>query len=254
MSKIFISHSTKNQELAKQFMKLLQTGMGFARKDIFCTSLPNTLPTGEAFIEKIREELKECEAVIFLITREYLKSRFCLAELGAAWGLSKQIYPMLLVDIEEIENTPLKGLQVLFLERESDITALYDDLCGKGIITSRHTTEYMSELPNFMEQIEVLVNGEYLLQKDKDGYYHTEIVEARPVKEHFRCYKIKGHVDTWEAEDEAKTDWLFYHKGMYEDLKVGDTVRFQFTKEEIKQFPDIGIARNIYPATLEKEN
>ena len=68
MSKVFISHSTMNKEIVKGFVDFLQMGMGIARNEIFCTSYPNMLPTGEGFIKKIKEELKDCEAVIFIIT------------------------------------------------------------------------------------------------------------------------------------------------------------------------------------------
>lgn len=58
MAGVFISHSSENKELVKIFLDFLQMGMGVKRDEIFCTSLSDSLPTGEAFIPKIKEELK----------------------------------------------------------------------------------------------------------------------------------------------------------------------------------------------------
>ena len=254
MAKIFISHSTLNREVARAFVDFLQMGMGIAREEIFCTSYPNTLPTGEGFINKIKEELENCEAVIFLITEQYLKSQFCLAELGAAWGLGKKIYPLLLVNFEKIERTPLKGLQALFLNNENDISVVYDEFCSRGIISRPCTSEFMKRLPIFIQQLNVQINGDFLLEMATDGYYHTEISAVRNVPSEYKCYRIKGHVDEWQGEDLAKSDWIFFRKGMYKELEVGDKVRFKISKTEVNRWKDIGMARNIYPADLAKEN
>ena len=79
MAKVFISYCSKNRELVEAFMEFLQLGMGVHRSDIFCTVYSEALPTGTDFIAKIREQLRECTAVISLITEEYLKSPFCIA-------------------------------------------------------------------------------------------------------------------------------------------------------------------------------
>lgn len=251
MAKIFISHSSKNKELVEILTEFLQLGMGVNRSDIFCTSFPSGLPTGEAFIEKIREELKESEAVIFLITEEYLKSLFCVTEMGAAWALGKKIYPLLTVKSDKLNRTPLLGLQMRFLNSTDDLSVIYDEFCVSGITAGRRTAEYNRRLPRFLEDVEKTVTGERLLKKYGDGYYYTEITKVRRVPAPYRCYRIKGHVDSWTGENEAKTDWLFFREGVYPELKEGDRVKFKIYKTEVRPFPDLGLAKNIYPAELE---
>ena len=90
MAKVFISYSSRNQELALCFIEFLQLGMGIRKSDIFCTVFPDSLTTGENFIERIRTEIESCEVVISLITGEYLQSTFCIAEMGIAWGMRKR--------------------------------------------------------------------------------------------------------------------------------------------------------------------
>ena len=89
MKGIFISHSTKNGELVEQFVEFLKLGMGIENSRIFCTSENGTLPTGRHFVEIIKREVQKREMVIVLITPEYLKSRFCMMELGAAWVVAQ---------------------------------------------------------------------------------------------------------------------------------------------------------------------
>ena len=251
MAKIFISHSSEDQEMVRSFADFLQRGMGVSRTDIFCTSYPSALLTGEPFIERIKSQMADCEAVIFLFTERYLESSFCLAEMGAAWGLGKRIFPLLLVELERLERTPLKGVQVRRLDREEDISAVYDEFCNCGIIPGRNTAEYMREVPKFIRQVETIAKGEYLLTPQADGYYHTEIMEERQhLPQEYRCYKIKGHTEDWKSEDAAKTDWIFFRAGVYPDCRVGDKIRFKIHKTEVKDWRDIGKAKDIYPAEL----
>lgn len=254
MAKIFISHSAMDKELIRSLVDFLQIGMGIERKDIFCTSYPEELPTGENFIEIIKQQMRNCEAAFFVITDNFLNSQFCLTEMGAAWGLGKRIFPLLLVSIDKMERTPLKGVQVRFLDRENDVSAIYDELRSNGIITKTSTAEYIHRLPEFMKQIQIRSNGEYMLEVSEDGYYHTEIMEVRNVPAEYRCYRIKGHIEEWRNQGDAESDWLLFRAGIYKDLKVGTKVRFKIFRTEMKRWGDIGIARNIYPADLREES
>ena len=175
MAKIFISHSSKDKDMVIDFMDFLQKGMGFGREDIFCTSYPNALPTGEEFIAKIKAELVGCEAAFLVITDNYLSSPFCMAELGAVWGLGKRIFPLLTVDLEKMNSTPLLGMQMRFLNKRDNMEAVYDEFCKYEIIPSPSVGEFNHNLNIFMQKL----NGEYQLKMGADGYYHTEILAVR---------------------------------------------------------------------------
>ena len=72
--------------------------------------------------------MQECDTVISLITAEYLQSPFCLVEMGAAWALCKQYFPLLTVKYEELDSTPLKGIQMRKLDEQEDLSVVYDEL------------------------------------------------------------------------------------------------------------------------------
>src|SRR5437868_3142324 len=82
--KIFISHADADRELASEFVELLQVGAGVPHHDIFYSSRDGDIPNGEFFVQRILRELNTSNRIIALLSRQYLKSRFCLAEAGAA--------------------------------------------------------------------------------------------------------------------------------------------------------------------------
>ena len=84
--KVFVSHSVSDwDELVSPLVKqLLKLGCDLPRERIFCSSMPGTIKNGEAFVKQIFEELKNSDLFITLLSPNFLRSEFCLAELGAA--------------------------------------------------------------------------------------------------------------------------------------------------------------------------
>ncbi len=156
MAKLFVSHSSKNKELMDSFLEFLQLGMGVERNDIFYSSSAGDLSTGEAFMKTIRRQLVDSEAVISIITEEYLKSKFCMAEMGAAWAMSKRYFPLILVPMERLKSTPLYSLQLRRLNNHADLGAVYDELLDCGVSRKRRTAEFTKHLPGFIRRVNLL--------------------------------------------------------------------------------------------------
>jgi TIR domain len=97
MRKIFISHSSKDKELADSIQMLIETGIGLPHNEVFCTSLDGLgIPVGVPdFKEYIRKEMQDCDTVVALISRNYYDSPFCMCELGAVWVQAKNFFPIL---------------------------------------------------------------------------------------------------------------------------------------------------------------
>lgn len=153
MKKLFISHSSKDRKLVEEFIEFLQLGMGVKKADIFCTAYPEILATGRGFVEEIHKQMQECEMVLFIITEEYLQSAFCLAEMGAAWGMGKQCFPLLTVDYRRLDGTPLLGIQMRKLSSIDDMSVLYDELHKCGILDEYQTAEFNRRLSKFVESV-----------------------------------------------------------------------------------------------------
>lgn len=251
MNGIFISHSTKNKELVERIVALLQLGMGVESSKIFCTSLNGTLPTGKNFVEIIKENVRKQEMVMAVITPEYLKSQFCMMELGAAWIEAEYLCPILAdgVDFKDLENSPLSGIQMKKIDEKDDWYVIYDELISQQII-STNTAQFNKQLQKFMDYIAACAKEDAALHSpDASGYYNVVIEKERNVPAPYKCYKIKGrlYIEKVKEQIESESHWIFYKEGVYDALRVGDKVRLKIGRTERKHYDDIGFARNIYP-------
>jgi hypothetical protein len=80
---IFISHSARNDKLAEAFVTLICFGCDVSERAIFCSSLGG-IQNGEYFVKTILTKLQEAKLVLAIVSSDYVKSQFCLAEAGAA--------------------------------------------------------------------------------------------------------------------------------------------------------------------------
>jgi hypothetical protein len=84
---IFISHSSKDVEVAKALIHLLMFALKIPSKRIRCTSVPGFMfDSGTPIDEQIRLEVHESTVLIGLITPVSTESTYVLFELGARWG------------------------------------------------------------------------------------------------------------------------------------------------------------------------
>lgn len=250
MSRLFISHCTQDQEAVQQFIEFLVSGMGVSRSDIFCTSQSGTLPSGQLFVEHIRNALNDCRRALCFLTPNYLRSKFCLAELGAAWLQMGKVLPLLSPPLEhtDLNDTPLLGLQTLRQDRSEDLMTLYDELCIAEIAASGQTAVFNRQLKRYLASFQ----QSSLVLPDADRYYSVKIAAVRRTPAQYRCYRLEKPIQLKEALLPGETHWIFYKAGMYDDLAVGDNVRILVGKTELRNFADLKRARNIYPDDLIK--
>lgn len=155
MKKIFISHSTKDIELIDSFLDFLELGMGVNREEVYCTSVDGTIDTGKKFVDNIKINIGKAEVVMFIITPQYLQSKFCLAEMGAAWVLNQQVYPIIFepLTFDVLEDTPLKGIQAKILNSENNIFSMYDELKVKKIAVDKPVTLFNRKSKKFLNEL-----------------------------------------------------------------------------------------------------
>lgn len=137
MAKFFVSHSIQDHDIVNSFNEtFLRLALGVQKEEIFCTSDKGTLQIGGNFNEDILENLKESEVVVFLITKNFLRSKYCLAELGAAWALKKEAYPLLLdnLDFSVLQSTPFSGRQSIRFNDKTNIIQFADELRNLNLV------------------------------------------------------------------------------------------------------------------------
>ncbi|MEI4718905.1 toll/interleukin-1 receptor domain-containing protein [Bacillus cereus] len=154
---LFISHATKDHGLVEKFIEFFRMGLEIKKEEIYCTSGKTTrkIRTGVNFVQDMRDNITEAKLIVFILTPNFFNSKFCLAELGAAWALGGEIYPIAIpqTSFEELESTPLKGIQATMLKSVDDIAALAEDFEERGIVKKLSHTEVSLRARNLMKDI-----------------------------------------------------------------------------------------------------
>src|SRR5437764_14322623 len=93
---LFVSHSSLDKALATAFVNLTLTVFdGVRRANVLCTAVDgHKLAFGDVPGDVLSRKLKT-SLVVCLLTPNSMKSPWVLFELGAAWGLSKRVMPIL---------------------------------------------------------------------------------------------------------------------------------------------------------------
>jgi hypothetical protein len=98
MSRIFISHSSCDDPRAVELRDwLLSNGWD----DVFLDLDPvRGLAPGERWQNALRAAADRCEAVLCIITENWLNSRWCLLEYLLAKQLGKRLFPIIVGDVD----------------------------------------------------------------------------------------------------------------------------------------------------------
>jgi hypothetical protein len=155
MSRIFISHAVADKVLVKAFLDLLQTGMQVRYTDIYCTS-KGDIDVGSQYIDNMKDNLRNCEVVVMLLSVNYFKSSFCLAEMGGAWALNKTLVPFLIPpkqfkDVEQ-PSTPLKATQIFKIQDRQNITQLFQKLVNLRIVEHYDLNRFNEKVEEFIKK------------------------------------------------------------------------------------------------------
>lgn len=98
--KIFISHSSKDIYIVKNFVeKILQLGLDIPPERVFCSSMEgHGVRSGQYIPDRLKDEINKSSLAILFISSNYKASEICLNEVGAAWAtLDKEsVVPMIL--------------------------------------------------------------------------------------------------------------------------------------------------------------
>ena len=97
MSRIFLSHSSENNAEAVALRDWLKRE---GWEDVFLDVDPDRgIAAGERWERALNEAASRCEAVLFLVSRVWLASGWCLKEFNLAHKLNKRLFGLLIEDI-----------------------------------------------------------------------------------------------------------------------------------------------------------
>ncbi|MBV9139873.1 MAG: TIR domain-containing protein [Pseudonocardiales bacterium] len=106
MARVFISHSSKNNELATDVLDWLKAD----GHDVFLDyDRQDGIEGGDLWEERLHERLRWADAVVCLVTSDYVKSKWCFSEIFAAKTLGSRIVP--LAAEKDVHHPLLGGFQ-----------------------------------------------------------------------------------------------------------------------------------------------
>lgn len=150
MPRLFISHSSQNNaEAAGLLLWLKEQGWD----DVFLDVTPDRgIAAGERWERALNEAASRCEAVLFLVSRGWIASRWCRKEYELARRLNKRLLGALIeiIPVEELPQEVTETFQMVDLASGSD-----------------HRM-FRTELPRTHEEVHVTFSREGLFRL-KDG-------------------------------------------------------------------------------------
>ncbi len=97
MTRIFISHSHSDEAIAYKLVTFLLAALRLEEEDILCTSNPDQglNYSASSITDQLKNQLKNSEALIVLITTDSLHSAWIPFETGTFWTTDKPVIPIL---------------------------------------------------------------------------------------------------------------------------------------------------------------
>ncbi len=198
--KVFVSHSSKDEALAKTLINLFKAALGLTASQIRCTSVDGyKLPVGANTENSLREEINAADVVVGLITPSSLVSHYVMFELGARWGAQRFVAPLLVgVEAGDLRG-PLHHLNALSGDTRSRLIQLAENIAGELHIKPQSTASYCTEIEEVLQAAkaipkadllannaqkpqELRINGHtYVDEDDAEMCSHCLAVELLPV-------------------------------------------------------------------------
>jgi len=143
-AKIFISHSSRDEDLIHKIIKLLRASLNLKASSIRCTSVDGyRLSTGDNIEDQIRNEAINSHVFLGIISRNSFPSAWVLFELGARWGSGKKIMPLLANGFNPSNlKGPILGKNALDLSNSSQVHQLIRDVSNELNISSDDASSY----------------------------------------------------------------------------------------------------------------
>lgn len=127
--RIFVSHNSKDRELVKLFVRVLEAALQIEEGEIRCTSLPGyRLRSGSHSSTALRKEINEASLIIGVLTPNSVESGWVMFELGAGWGSRKWVVPVIAgIDYDSMPG-PLKESSATDAATRGELEQLFEEI------------------------------------------------------------------------------------------------------------------------------
>lgn len=157
---IFISHSSKDTDLALALIDLLKGGLALAATQIRCSSVDgHRLPIGVNTQDKLREEVNAAKVVVGLITPHSLTSYYVMFELGARWGANLFLAPLVAGVKAGDLSGPLSLLNALSADSDAQLHQLLEDIAHHLGLQVQPAASYIRNVTAVKALADAIVNA-----------------------------------------------------------------------------------------------
>ena len=135
---VFVSHSSENKEIAEQLCAFM-TRLGVKENRIFCSSIIGQgVNNGEKLNDAIANSIGRAKVIVYIISRDFIESSYCMEELGIGWYLSQQkrlscfylILPdIVLSDLKGFVNSKIDKFSFLDESHNGDLGLFAENVC-----------------------------------------------------------------------------------------------------------------------------
>lgn len=205
---IFISHSSENREIAEHLCALL-SNLGVNDDRVFCSSrIGQGVANGEKLNNAIAKAISKSSLILYLISRDFLDSSYCMEELGVGWYLDIRgkatCFFLILPDIELSElkgfiNSKINKFQFIDKNHKDELSLLIENLCDDlGLRRVKHSS--MLNVENmFNSAIDKLLDDLTMRKKEK---------EENEKKQQKRIYELEDAIDEYREENRRLSSTL----------------------------------------------
>jgi hypothetical protein len=154
---IFISHSSRDKEIAARLIELLRNALNIPADRIRCTSVEGyRLKVGADTNAQLRREVHDAKVFIGLITSASVESAYVLFELGARWGAGRFLAP-LLASREDVKllRGPIAGLNALCCDSREQSLQLVEDIAETLNVRVMNQASYSQYVDALVRECEV---------------------------------------------------------------------------------------------------
>ena len=229
MPRIFLSHSSKDQELAGLVVDLLRSALDLPAEAIRSTSTEGQgLVGGVETDRSLKADIQACEVFIGLISAASMESVYVLFELGARWGEDRHLLPLLVPGADRgLLRGPLSGLTALSCAKPEDLHQMVHEAGERlGLVPEKPAT-YQRRLNEILGLGARAAAGE--LRKRNGPLYRL----FRRDSEEIDFLRLARSASTIDLQGWSLPSFLYDHAGFLEErVRAGCQVRMLIVSED----------------------
>jgi len=182
--KIFISHSSKNQNYGNLLVGLLR-GLGVKENEIIFTSnVAYGIPVAQNIFNWLKSQIEEKPFVIYLLSKEYYESVACLNEMGAAWIVENEhaaiFIPNFDLSSKEFQNGALDPREIGFKINDEDRVLSFIQMLSKNFDITSSAVLISQNVKKFIKELEQISPDKIITAKPIIPQKKVEVATTNP--------------------------------------------------------------------------